>query len=501
MKMKQRLRGFTLVELVIVMALFSLIMFSVLQLLIPVSRFFVRSANFESATACMDNMKIAIEGNLKYADRVRCYVDYQPYAQDPSAIHDSNSTATTGTAAHYTPSADMYRHVQNFYNEFFGRNKSQTDQNGRESANTILTRNDGVAYAQSALRDYINCRGTIYVMVFDNSQPNNYLDRANVDDISTNSGSLVDSLQRYNELRKNAGKIVLYQFPFDNTTGEFEAATASYTVEPWYVNQKLYGNFDYQFILNDDELLGTGQNSFDEYLDPTDTNVGDQGAARFDAATMDEMVEFNPEDCTIWIRSYEIKKVGGQNQMDAENIGLSGAVSALMRNILFRDYSASFSMKNVLDVQGAHENLNYEDASMDYKIFHDAAMTTYDIHRTTGQEYFQDMLYPVPRYLPAFIRANAESSDPLINYVGRYANAPEHQEPCEGPNYDCHPATISSTNGFHNNIDGTLEIPGFYFIFTLPETTSGFEVDAHGNVAEDNGYLNAVNNAFAAPAT
>ena len=54
MKMKQRLKGFTLVELVIVMALFSLIMFSVLQLLIPVSRFFVRSGNFESATACMD---------------------------------------------------------------------------------------------------------------------------------------------------------------------------------------------------------------------------------------------------------------------------------------------------------------------------------------------------------------------------------------------------------------------------------------------------------------
>ncbi|MBR3449057.1 MAG: type II secretion system protein [Oscillospiraceae bacterium] len=497
MKMKQRLKGFTLVELVVVMALFSLIMFSVLQLLIPVSRFFVRSGNFESATACMDNMKIAIEGNLKYADRVRCYVDYQPYAQDPTLIHDSNSEATTGPTAHYTPSADMYRHVQNFYNEFFGRNKSQTDQNGRECADTILTTNDGAAYADSALRDYINCRGTIYVMVFDNSTPADYFDRTSIDDISSSNGVLVDSLQRFNQLRKNAGKIVLYEFPFNNTSGEFEAATAAYTVHPWYVNQKLYGNFDYQFILNDQDLVTAGESSFDQYLDPSDTNVGTTGALNpgVDPATL---TEFRPEDCTIWIRSYEIKKVGGENQMDAENIGLNGAASRLMRNILFKRYSSSFSMKNVLEAEGAHENLNYEDASMDYKIFHDPAMAGYVQNRTTGQEYFQDMLYPIPRYLPPFIRTNALNGD----YAAQYANRPEHQEPCEGPNYASVSATVSTpTTGFRNNLDGTLDVPGFYFIFTLPETTTGFAVDQHGNVSEDNGYLQAVNNAFANPPT
>lgn len=475
MKMKQRLKGFTLVELVVVMALFSLIMFSVLQLLIPVSRFFIRSGNFESATACMDNMKIAIEGNLKYADRVRCYVDYQPYAQNPSLIHDSNSTATSGTNAHYTPSDDMYRHVQNFYNEFFGRNKSQTDQNGRDSAMTILTRNDGAAYAESALRDYVNCQGTIYVMVFDNTTPADYMDRNDIDNIGSNNGSLIDSLQRFNQLRKNAGKIVMYQFPFDNTTGEFDAASAAYTVEPWYVNQKLYGNFDYQFILNDQDIFAAGETSFDQYNNTNDPN--NRGAQIVDPATL---VNFRPEDCTIWIRSYEISKIGGENQPDGtETVGLSGTGSRLMRNNLFKRYASSFSMKNVLEAEGAFENENYTNASMDYKVFHDAAMTGYDLNRTDGQEYFQDMLYPVPRYLRPFIRTNALNGD----YAALYGpDHPERHEPCEGSNFASVSATISTpATGFRNNIDGTVEVPGFYFIFTLPETTTSIDNPSYQN--------------------
>ena len=149
MKTKNSLKGFTLVELVIVMALFSLIMFSVLQLLTPVSKFFVRSANFETTTACLDNMKRAIEGNLKYADRVRCYVNFNPYEAPHASI----------TEADYEPSADLMAHVQDFYDEFFGRRKSANAQD--------LAGEDG-------LRQYIDCRGTIYVLVFDNGSPESY---------------------------------------------------------------------------------------------------------------------------------------------------------------------------------------------------------------------------------------------------------------------------------------------------------------------------------------
>ena len=493
MKMKQRLRGFTLVELVIVMALFSLIVFSVLQLLIPVTKFFIRSGNFESATACMDNMKIAIEGNLKYADRVRCYVDYQPYAANPSDIHDSDSSASPGHNPNsepvvYAPSEDMFRHVQNFYNEFFGRNKSQTDQagpGGRQSANTILaTNNHSAEYANDALRDFVNCRGTIYVMVFDNSLPANY---------NETGGGPIDSLQRFNELRKNAGKIVMYEFPFDNTVREFVATSAEYTVQPWYVNQKLYGNFDYQFILNEDGIVAQDQDSFHRYLDPNDPDLGEEGAETRNPA---EQIQFRPEDCTIWIRSFEVSKIGGDNQPDGtETVRINGSGSGpgLMRNNIFKKYSSSFSMKNVLEVEGSHENLNYEDASMDYKIFHDEAMAGYDPDRTAGQEYFQDMLYPVPRYLPPFNLTDAN------NHVYRtlYQNNPERQEPCEGPNYDVTLIDHTSTadTGFRGNIDNT-SIPGFYFIFTVPETTSGFRVEPDGRVIDANDYMRAVENAF-----
>ena len=78
--MKKIIKGFTLIELVIVLALFSIVMFSVLQLLDPVSKFFVRSSNYETTTACIDNIKRAIEGNLKYADRVRVFSGYEAFS-------------------------------------------------------------------------------------------------------------------------------------------------------------------------------------------------------------------------------------------------------------------------------------------------------------------------------------------------------------------------------------------------------------------------------------
>ena len=289
----------------------------------------------------------------------------------------------------------------------------------------------------------------------------------------------------------------MYQFPFDNAHGEFEATTAAYTVEPWYVNQRLYGNFDYQFILNDQDLFGTGSTSFDEFR-PTDPSVvfgelGDEDS-RVDPNLI---TTFNPEDCTVWIHSFEIKKVGGDNHADADNLLLPGN-SGLLRNIMFSDYSASFSMKNVLNVRGTHANANYENAALDYKIFHDAAMSGYDPNRLDGQEYFQDTLYAIPRYLPAFIRSEAAAG----TYATRYATQPEHQEPCAGTNFAPLPASAPST-GFNEDLinDGVQPaLPGFYFIFTLPETTNGYDiqVDINGNalVADDHGYLNEVNTHF-----
>lgn len=69
------LKGFTLIELIVVMAIFSLIMFGAMQLMDPVTRIFNNTSQFETATANMDNMKRYLEGTLRYASRLEVHCD------------------------------------------------------------------------------------------------------------------------------------------------------------------------------------------------------------------------------------------------------------------------------------------------------------------------------------------------------------------------------------------------------------------------------------------
>ncbi len=71
MKTSKKLKGFTLVELIIVIAVFSVIMFGALQLIDPISRVFTNSYNQESVSASTDNIKRYLEGNMRYAEYVR----------------------------------------------------------------------------------------------------------------------------------------------------------------------------------------------------------------------------------------------------------------------------------------------------------------------------------------------------------------------------------------------------------------------------------------------
>ncbi len=202
--MRKKLKGFTLVEMIIVVAIFSVIMFSAVQLLDPVSKFFVRSSQYEDTTACLDNIKRCVEGNLKYADRVRVYENFNPYS---SATMD-------------LPSAELEDNVHSFYDDFF-RGRKVTD-----------------------------CYGDIYVLVFDNTV------RTSDTDLSA-----IEVPADYASAQKNAGKITLftYKMPRGSYSGtgdihnwaSVEKPTASSGSQPWYVNQALYGQCDYRFTLGD----------------------------------------------------------------------------------------------------------------------------------------------------------------------------------------------------------------------------------------------------------
>ncbi len=70
MKSKKNLKGFTLVELIVVMAVFGLIMLGAMRFLDPVSRMMKGASLQEANSATVDNIKRYMEGTLRYANAV-----------------------------------------------------------------------------------------------------------------------------------------------------------------------------------------------------------------------------------------------------------------------------------------------------------------------------------------------------------------------------------------------------------------------------------------------
>lgn len=82
-------KGFTLIELIIVMAIFSIIMLGALQFLDPVNKEMKNASVQEANTAAVDNMKRYMEGSLRYATAVEVHMgDLKEYNSggDPVVI-------------------------------------------------------------------------------------------------------------------------------------------------------------------------------------------------------------------------------------------------------------------------------------------------------------------------------------------------------------------------------------------------------------------------------
>lgn len=72
----KKLKGFTLLELVIVMAIFTGIAVGAMAMIRPAMQLFNKTASQEGASADIDNISRYIQDNLKYADRVNVYYGY-----------------------------------------------------------------------------------------------------------------------------------------------------------------------------------------------------------------------------------------------------------------------------------------------------------------------------------------------------------------------------------------------------------------------------------------
>lgn len=68
MNKRKNLKGFTLVELIIVMAIFGILMTAVMQIIAPLDKLSKRASIQEANSAAVDNIKTYFEGTLRYAD-------------------------------------------------------------------------------------------------------------------------------------------------------------------------------------------------------------------------------------------------------------------------------------------------------------------------------------------------------------------------------------------------------------------------------------------------
>lgn len=90
MEKNKKLKGFTLIELIIVMAVFGILMVAVMSIMNPLSKIVKRASLQEANAAAVDNMKRYMEGSLRYSDCIEVFVgDLVDFTGNPVADEDA----------------------------------------------------------------------------------------------------------------------------------------------------------------------------------------------------------------------------------------------------------------------------------------------------------------------------------------------------------------------------------------------------------------------------
>lgn len=101
MRNNKKLKGFTLIELIIVMAVFGILMVAVMSIMNPLSKIVKKASLQEANAAAVDNMKRYMEGSLRYSDCIEVFVgDLVDF--DGNTVADEDTAVRKFVENHYT---------------------------------------------------------------------------------------------------------------------------------------------------------------------------------------------------------------------------------------------------------------------------------------------------------------------------------------------------------------------------------------------------------------
>lgn len=145
MKNKKNLKGFTLVELIVVMAVFGIIMLGAMQFLDPVSRMMKGASLQEANSATVDNIKRYFEGTLRYASAVDIH---------NGDLSELDATGINHVSIGGTEEARQTKAVTNFVNSYFRNKVDENDNPIKGKVHLMKIDNDNGGKITESLFDF-----------------------------------------------------------------------------------------------------------------------------------------------------------------------------------------------------------------------------------------------------------------------------------------------------------------------------------------------------------
>ena len=132
-----KVQGFTLIELIVVMATFSIIMFGAMSLMTPASKVMIQSETYENGNAAVTSVTSYLEKSLSSAENLRIY-NYEP-ADIDAAVWSFADEFYGGLLRDNTPDADNPRYADGTIHVMVLDNSGITfDAEGKPEGNSII---------------------------------------------------------------------------------------------------------------------------------------------------------------------------------------------------------------------------------------------------------------------------------------------------------------------------------------------------------------------------